>query len=546
MNEVGFLLRARLRRDWLQLSIWFLLFLSLAAVGHSAVESSYGTVKDRAEVIAVLAQTPSVLILRGTPQGTQTDAFQFMLLFAFLAVLVGLMATFLAVRHTRGDEESGRAELVESTPAGRTSPLVATAIEGVIAVVIMGAVSTGGFLVQGANAQGSILAGTALAAVGIAFLGIGLLCAQLMRTSRGANGLAAAIVGAAYLLRGIGDATGTFDSEGLTMTAGWISWLSPIGWGQRTDPFSSPNWWPVLLPLALGALTFALALALRSRRDIDSSLIAERPGRATAPASLGGPIGLVWREVRNPVIGWAIAAALFGLLIGSLGEALTTGAGANKDLQDNLGRTVGSIAGPNAHGAFIDLFVVAMFSVMGALAAIASVQAIVRARQDEAGGTAEIVVSSPVSRLRWFGAYLVIAVVSAVAVVGVGLLGGLGGAAASGAPSHRLETILLASIAQLPAALVLAAVAALIFGILPRWTVGLGWAVLLVAIFVGQFGSLFGLPDWVRQASPFSHTPVVTDAAPDWAAAWIMLGIAVVIGAASVALVRRRDLALGG
>ncbi|MEL4319460.1 polyketide antibiotic transporter [Leifsonia sp. YIM 134122] len=545
MSGLGSLLRQRFRRDRIQLLVWVLGFAALASVGHSAVSQSYGTPKDRAGVIVLLEQTPSVLVLRGTPQGTQTDAFQFMLLFAFLGVMIGLMATFLAVRHTRGDEEQGRAELVESTPAGRITPLIATALEGVIAVAAIGIVNAAGFVLYGADAGAAVLAGLALASVGLCFLGIGLLSAQIMRTSRGANGLAAALVAAAYMVRGIGDATGTVDSDDpLSMTAGWVSWLSPIGWGQRTSPFSDPTVWPALLGVALGAIAFAGALALRSSRDIDSSIIRERAGRAQAHATLAGPIALVWRQLRNPTIGWLVAAALFGLLVGSLSETLTASAPA--DVKENLGDTVGSIAGPNAHGDLVDLFIVAMFSVIGAIAAVCAVQSVARARQDEANGTAEIVLSTAVSRIRWFVAYLVIAVVSTVLVVGVAVLGAIAGAAGAGAPSGTVDTITSAALAQLPAVFLLLALVALVFALLPRLTIGLGWTLLLLAILIGQFGGLFGLPDWARDLSPFSHTPVVTEANADWGPAWVMLGLAVVVAAASVLLVRRRDVALGG
>ncbi|MET0784350.1 MAG: ABC transporter permease subunit [Leifsonia flava] len=545
MNGLGTLLRQRFRRDRIQLLVWVLGFAALASVGHSAVSQSYGTPKDRAGVIVLLEQTPSVLVLRGTPQGTQSDAFQFMLLFAFLGVLIGLMATFLAVRHTRGDEEQGRAELIESTPAGRITPLVATALEGVIAVAVIALVNTGGFLLYGADAGGAVLAGLALASVGVCFLGIGLLAAQVMRTSRGANGLAAALVAAAYMVRGIGDATGTVDvDDPLSMTAGWVSWLSPIGWGQRTSPFSDPTVWPALLGLALGAIAFAGALALRTSRDIDSSIIGERAGRAHARPSLAGPIALVWRQLRNPTIGWLVAAVLFGLLVGSLSETLTGNAPA--DVKQNLGDTVGSIAGPNAHGDLVDLFIVAMFSMIGAIAAVCAVQSVARARQDEANGTAEIVLSTAVSRIRWFVAYLVIAVASTVLVVGVAVLGAIAGASGAGAPSGTVTTITSAALAQLPAVFLLLALVALVFAIVPRLTIGLGWTLLLLAIFIGQFGGLFGLPEWARDLSPFSHTPIVTEANADWGPAWLMLGLAVVVAAASVLLVRRRDVALGG
>ncbi|TFV98177.1 ABC transporter permease [Leifsonia flava] len=545
MSGLGTLLRQRFRRDRIQLLVWVLGFAALASVGHSAVSQSYGTPKDRAGVIVLLEQTPSVLVLRGTPQGTQSDAFQFMLLFAFLGVLIGLMATFLAVRHTRGDEEQGRAELIESTPAGRITPLVATALEGVIAVAVIALVNTGGFLLYGADAGGAVLAGLALASVGGCFLGIGLLAAQVMRTSRGANGLAAALVAAAYMVRGIGDATGTVDvDDPLSMTAGWVSWLSPIGWGQRTSPFSDPTVWPALLGLALGAIAFAGALALRTSRDIDSSIIGERAGRAHARPSLAGPIALVWRQLRNPTIGWLVAAVLFGLLVGSLSETLTGNAPA--DVKQNLGDTVGSIAGPNAHGDLVDLFIVAMFSMIGAIAAVCAVQSVARARQDEANGTAEIVLSTAVSRIRWFVAYLVIAVASTVLVVGVAVLGAIAGASGAGAPSGTVTTITSAALAQLPAVFLLLALVALVFAIVPRLTIGLGWTLLLLAIFIGQFGGLFGLPEWARDLSPFSHTPIVTEANADWGSAWLMLGLAVVVAAASVLLVRRRDVALGG
>ncbi|THG32618.1 hypothetical protein E6C70_12800 [Glaciibacter flavus] len=545
MSELGVLLLQRLRRDRVQLVAWLLGFAALAAVGHSAVTSQYGDPNQRAEVIRVLEQTPSVLVLRGTPQGTQIDAFQFMLLFAFLSVLVGLMATFLAVRHTRGDEEAGRAELVESTPAGRVVPLLATAVEGVIAVVVMSLVGSIGYILTGANTGEALLAGAALASVGVAFLGVGLLCAQVMATSRGANGLAAALVAAAYLVRGIGDATGTIDAgDGLHVTPGWTSWLSPIGWGQRTSPFSDPTGWPALLGAALGLLCAGAALAVRSVRDIDASIVPERPGRTSAGVTLRGPIGLVWRELRGATIGWLIAAALFGLLVGSLSEALN--ATADSGLKDTLGGTVGQIAGPDVHGDLVDLFIVAMFAIIGAIAAVNVAQAIIRARQDEAGGSAEIVLSTPVTRLRWILAYLVVGCASVVAVLAVAALSALAGATAAGAPSSAAGTIMAASVAQLPAVLVMMAVVTLIFALVPRLTVGLGWGVLLLAIFIGQFGGLFGLPDGVREISPFSHTPVVIGPHVDWSAAWVMLGVAVVIGGASVLLLRRRDLALGG
>lgn len=105
----------------------------------------------------------------------------------WLALLAALMSTFLAVRHTRGDEEAGRAELVWATPAGRRLPTIATIVHGILANVVLAALTTLALVATGLPAGGSLLTGAAAASCGIAFLGIGLLAAQFMRTSRGAN-----------------------------------------------------------------------------------------------------------------------------------------------------------------------------------------------------------------------------------------------------------------------------------------------------------------------------------------------------------------------
>ncbi|MGH3706362.1 MAG: polyketide antibiotic transporter, partial [Agromyces sp.] len=181
MNTLPTLLLARFRRDRVQIIVWLALFALLEVVGHAAVTETYGDEAERASVIKLVIMSPAILMLRGTPQGTAPDAFQFFLLFGFLGLMIGLMMTFLAVRHTRGDEEAGRAELVGSTPAGRIAPLLATALEGVILSVVVGAIMGAVAIAYGADASGALLYGAAMSAVGIAYLGVGLACAQLMR-----------------------------------------------------------------------------------------------------------------------------------------------------------------------------------------------------------------------------------------------------------------------------------------------------------------------------------------------------------------------------
>ncbi|KRE31222.1 ABC transporter permease [Agromyces sp. Soil535] len=546
MKTLPTLLWLRFRRDRWQILVWLLLFALLEVVAHTGVTETYGNDAERAGVIRLVIVTPAILMLRGTPQGTQPDAFQFFLLFGFLGIMIGLMNTFLAVRHTRGDEEAGRAELIGATQAGRIAPLLATALEGFILSAAVGLLVGGIALLYGAEPIGALLFGSAMAAVGIAYLGVGLACAQLMRTSRGANGLASAIVVLGYAFRAIGDATGTVQPDGLSMEAGWWSWLSPIGWGQAVAPYTHQNAWPLLLCLGVGVVLFAVSALLQSNRDLDSSIIPERAGRLHAPRALAGPLGLVWRVLRNPVIGWVIGGALFGLFIGAIGQSVVEliqqpeGAA----VSETIGQMLASFAGPDAEGTLIDLFTTGIFSLVGILAAVGGVQAVMRARQDEAGGSAEVVLAAPVSRFHWFSAYLLIGAVSVLGVLAFGVLGAMVGLTGAPDAGERMSTIAEAGLAQLPGCLVVVAVAALAFAVLPRLSIALGWAVLVLAILLGQFGGMLGLPDWLRDLSPFSHTPVVTAETVDWAAAWAMFGIAVGVAAVAAVIVRRRDLAL--
>ena len=142
MTRLMVLLRQRIRRDRLQLALWIIGTALLAYGSISAVYSTYGEESDRREILGVAIATRTILVFRGTPNGIDEGAFAFFLLFAWLALMGGLMSTFLAVRHTRQEEEQGRAEAIAATPAGRILPTAATVIHGVLANLALGLLIT--------------------------------------------------------------------------------------------------------------------------------------------------------------------------------------------------------------------------------------------------------------------------------------------------------------------------------------------------------------------------------------------------------------------
>jgi ABC-2 type transport system permease protein len=539
---LGVLLRQRLRRDRWQLLIWILCIAFLALFSAASIDQTYGSATGRAELIRLAIANPTVLVLRGLPQGTGLAAVTFFEIFTFLALLAGLMNTFLAVRHSRAEEESGRAELVGSTPAARLTPTVATVIHGVLADIVLALATALGFMASGLPAYGSLLAGAAVGGAGVAFLAVGLLLAQVMSTSRGANGFASAVVVLAWVLRGIGDAIGTVDSSGTTMASGWPTWLSPIGWGEQFSPYVRNDWTPLLLQLGFAAVLIAAVFALQAVRDSGAGIVPERAGRRDALPMLNGPLGLAWRLQWPTIIGWTIGGLLTGVLAGALGSVVSTSI-ANDPSMANIRDAVAHL-GAGGSGPMTALFLSAIMSIVGVLAAACAVQTVIRLRQEEVGGSAEVMMATPVSRVRWLLDFVLVGLIAIVLVlVAAALAAGLS-ATAAGEPASTFNDAFAAAAAQFPVALVYLGVLTLVFVVVPSWTVPVGWAALGAGAFIGIFGALIKLPDWLRHVSPFADAPVVVGRV-DWTGGYWMFGIAVVALAAAAALIRRRDFAIG-
>src|SRR5207249_6018647 len=120
-----------------------------------------------------------------------------------------------------------------------------------------------------------------------------------------AGGIASAVLGGAYLLRAVGDTGPT----GLT-------WLSPVGWGLHVRPYAGERWWVAGLFVGFAVLFMVVGYALAARRDVGAGLLSERLGPAEAAPSLGSPFALAWRLHRGLLIGWIIAQALTGAVLG--------------------------------------------------------------------------------------------------------------------------------------------------------------------------------------------------------------------------------------
>ena len=93
------------------------------------------------------------------------------------AVILALMFVVVVRRHTRGEEESGHAELLAGTAIGRDALLAAALVEGVALAFGVGALVAvadiaGGLPVAGSLGFGAIWVGTGLVAVALTALSL--------------------------------------------------------------------------------------------------------------------------------------------------------------------------------------------------------------------------------------------------------------------------------------------------------------------------------------------------------------------------------------
>ncbi|MSZ76360.1 MAG: hypothetical protein F2667_04540, partial [Actinobacteria bacterium] len=123
------LLRLDLRRDRVLAVAGASAFALMTYVSASATGALFDTPEERLRVASSLNGQPGLLALYG-PILDPTSRGE--LAMSKLTVLYALLSTVLYVavlrRHTRTEEETGRAELVAGTAVGRNAPLAAAGL----------------------------------------------------------------------------------------------------------------------------------------------------------------------------------------------------------------------------------------------------------------------------------------------------------------------------------------------------------------------------------------------------------------------------------
>ena len=233
LTGTGKLVRLILRRDRLLMPLW-ILFVGLIPISYvSSIADLYPTAAARQQFAVTSGSNGGFVTLYGRLFGSSLGELVTWRA-GFLPVIAGLISLLTVIRHTRTDEEAGRRELLGATVVGRHAGLAAALTATFGANLVLAMLLALSMMSQHLPATGSLAFGVEVAAAGWMFAAVGGVAAQLTDSAGGARGIAVSVLGAAYLLRIVGDLSGEAGG-GLS----WLSWLSPIGWVQRIRPFGA-------------------------------------------------------------------------------------------------------------------------------------------------------------------------------------------------------------------------------------------------------------------------------------------------------------------
>lgn len=525
------LVRFNLRRDRVKFPAWVLGITFMAVYFTTALPVLFGGEEGLAETAGGFLSQGVVAIFGGPGYGF--EALTFPRLFVgvyglYVMIVAALMSILMVSRHTRVEEQTGRAELVRSNVVGRMAPLTAAVVMAVIANVLL-SILVGAVLVgQEYAIADSFLFGAGVGAVGLVFTGVTAMTVQLTEFSRTASGLAGVVLGAAYGIRVAGDAIQEHGSP--------LSWFSPLAWSQQTRPFVDGRWWPLLLSISFAVVTVWVGYALAARRDFGAGLFEVRPGPARAASWIDSPFTFAYRLHRGSIIGWGVFLLVWGYANGGIVEPVVDGL-------EGVSEEVLAIFGGDV-SVLVEGYLASMGLYNAALVAIFVVLGVLGVRSEELGGRTEPVLATATSRWAWLGSHMaVLATGSAILMALTGLAMGLGAAVAMG-ESGLLWDVIASHLAFIPALLVFLALAGLLYGFVPG-AVGVAWIPVAYAFLMGFFGPLWDLPQWVLNLSVFEHIPEIPVEDFGLTSPLVLTVIAVGVGIAALAGFRDRDLTPG-
>lgn len=511
-------------------AVWGLAFGAYLVYAVLTYAAEYPTHASRLRIGLSLGANTGLVALLGQARQIETmagfTAWRSVGLLSVLAAVWGLLA---ATRWLRGEEQSGRWELLL---AGKTTRRRAT-LQGLIglgigwisllAATAAASIFAGSKIEPSVSAQNSLFFALALTSSGAIFLAVGGLASQLASSRRGAATLGAAAIGMAFLVRLVADSASHL---------GWLRWASPLGWVEQSHPLTGSRPLALLPVVGLVVLLCALSVALAGERDLGQGALPRALGGRPRTWLLNGPTGLSAHMETWTAIGWIAAISVVGMVGGFIAHSVATGGST----------TVGEAftrLGAERDGT--DAFLGIIFLLVAVLQLLVAAGQVAALRQEEAEGRLDNLVVRPLRRVRWLGGQLAVGTsILALSGLASGLISWLGVSSQGGDVS--LPRLLEAGINTVAPAFFLLGAGTLVYGALPRLATTATYALVAWSFVVQVIGSMVQANRWLLDTSILHHMALAPAAAPDWRAAVELVSLGVAAAITGGVLLSHRDL----
>ncbi|MCL1804807.1 MAG: hypothetical protein FWG28_02210 [Clostridiales bacterium] len=539
-DNMGRLVRFMLKRERVISTLWIVILVLFSMGVAPAMDSMFSEPGARQQ-FAESFNNPVMIAIMGPVYGLEnytSGAMYGGMMLLWIVIAVAVMNIFLAVRHTRGDEELGRVEVVRSLPTGRLAVLGATMITAVVVNIVLALLLGAALAMVGVESMGlaeSMLFGVTAGASGLVFAAIAAVFAQLSSNRSGATGLSFLTLGLCYILRAAGDMQG---SE-------LLACVSTLGLLQRVQVYVGNYLWPVALILAEAAALTAAACALNGVRDLGQGFIPARPGRREAPRSLLSPFGLALRLLRNMLIIWIIVMCCLAASYGSVIADIPNFVGDSPDYLQVIGipaAIVNSMTDADKAQIIVDYFGLFVITMMTLVCFIPVLNAILKFRGEEKEGRSEQIYALAVPRVKYLSGYIILTFAASVLVQFASAVGLYSATSMLEQNPFVFGALTKAFLVYLPAMWVLIGLAVLVIGLAPKAT-GAVWGffgfVFAVSFLAGMPGLL---PEWLQKVSPMKHIPRLPLDEMSFTPLIILTAIAAILTAVGVVCYHRRDM----
>lgn len=511
-------------------AITFGIYIASKAIGSASL---YPSEVARHKFSESLTNNPGIEFLLGrAPHSSTIAAFTAWNTLNIVVTIGAIWSILLSTKYFRGEEDSGRMELFLVGQTTQRTAIINTfaglgASLGVFYVVLTTIVALTGNL-HGVDFNLRSAAFFALAVTsGVAlFITIGALASQLMASRSRAASVAASIMGVSFLGRAIGDITG----DHLVLD------INPLGWIENLQPLSNsqPLW---LIPIfSLTLALAAIAIYLGAKRDIQSSIFADKTVSKPHFKLLNSPLGAALRTTRTSIVGWLVAITIAAFLYGLMAKSTIQEIDQSKSTEKVLLRLAHQSQTTDARAFLGAVLLLQMVLIM--TYAASSISAV---RRDEADGELDNFLVRPISRVRWLlGRLLIIATTIVLAgfltTIGIWL----------GVAHQHIDvpfiTLLTASINAIVPGIFTLSMGIFSLGIRPRFTSIVVFGTLGWSFLVEMIGSGIKLDHWILDTSIFHHLSLAPATAPKWSVDLIVVILFVVLTVIGTFTFVHRDL----